>query len=136
MPRLPLLLLPLALVACATPQQRCINGFTRDLRVVNELIAETQLNLARGYSLEDVVISVPTWTYCGGPYVTVLPDGRQAWVNGGGMCWDDRTQTIERPRAIDPEVERRKLDGLLKQQALLSKQAAPAVEQCRAEYPE
>jgi hypothetical protein len=64
------------------------------------------------------------------------PDGSQIWINGGGMCLDDYTQTIERPRAIDPGLERRKLDGLIKQQTLLTRQATPAIEQCRLSYPE
>jgi hypothetical protein len=64
------------------------------------------------------------------------PDGSQTWIIGGGMCLDTYTRTIERPRAIDPGLERRKLDGLIRQQALLTKQATPAIEQCRLSYPE
>jgi hypothetical protein len=52
------------------------------------------------------------------------------------MCIDDYTQTVERPSAIDPEQERRKLDGLIKQQALLTKQATPAIRQCQLSYPD
>jgi hypothetical protein len=136
MTRLVLLCLPLALMSCATPQERCISGATRELRVVNGLIAETQANLARGYSLEEVVISTPTWVYCDQPVLVTQPDGTQIWANGGGMCLDDYTQTIERPRAIDPGLERRKLDGLIRKQALLTKQATPAIQQCRLSYPD
>jgi hypothetical protein len=136
MTRLPLLCLPLFLLACGTPQERCIAGATRDLQVINGLIAETQANLARGYSLEEVVISRPTWVYCDQPVLVTQPDGSQVWALGGGMCMDDYTQTIERPRAIDPGLERRKLDGLTAKQALLTKQATPAIEQCRLLYPE
>ena len=136
MTRLVLLCLPLALMSCGTPQERCISGVTRELGVVNGLIAETQANLARGYSLEESVISTPTWVYCDQPVLVAQPDGSQIWINGGGMCLEDYTQTIERPRAIDPALERRKLDGLLKQQALLTQQAAPAIEQGRLSYPE
>ena len=136
MTRFALLCLPFVLLACGTPQERCIAGATRDLQVINGLIAETQANLARGYSLEEVVISTPTWVYCDQPVLVAQPDGSQIWINGGGMCLDDYTQTIERPRAIDPGLERRKLDGLIKQQALLTRQATPAIEQCRLSYPE
>lgn len=128
--------LPLVLLACATPQQRCISGATRELRVVSALIAETQANLARGYALDEVVISTPAWSYCDQPVLAVQPDGSQVWINGGGMCRDDDTRTIERPRAIDPDLERRKLDGLLQQQALLTTLSAPAVAQCQALHPE
>ena len=136
MTRLALLCLPLFLLACGTPQERCIAGATRDLQVINGLIAETQANLARGYSLEESVISSPTWVYCDQPMLVTQPDGSQTWIIGGGMCLDTYTRTIERPRAIDPGLERRKLDGLIRQQALLTKQAAPAIEQCRLSYPE
>jgi len=47
-----LMILPfLALAACATPREQCIGQATRDLRVLNSLIAETQGNLARGYAI-------------------------------------------------------------------------------------
>jgi hypothetical protein len=131
-----LLCLPLALMSCATPQERCIASVTRDLTVVYGLIAETQANLARGYSLEEVVISTPTWVYCDQPVLVAQPDGSRIWINGGGMCLDDYTRTTQRPRAIDPEQERRKLDGLIAQQALLTRQATPAVELCRLQHPQ
>jgi hypothetical protein len=131
-----LLCLPLALMSCATPQERCIAAATRDLTVVNRLIAETQANIARGYSLEEVVVSTPTWVYCDQPVLVPLPDGSRTWVNGGGMCLDDYTRTTTRPRAIDPQQERRKLDGLITQQALLTQQATPAIRQCQMQYPQ
>ncbi len=131
-----LLCLPLALMSCATPQERCISAATRELTVVNRLIAETQANIARGYSLEEVVISTPTWVYCDQPVPVPLPDGSRTWVIGAGMCLDDYTRTTTRPRAIDPAQERRKLDGLITQQAILTKQAAPAIQQCRISYPQ
>ena len=48
------LILPVLLIlfACGTPQEQCIAGSTRDARVVNDLIRETEANLARGYALE------------------------------------------------------------------------------------
>jgi hypothetical protein len=52
------------------------------------------------------------------------------------MCLDDYTRTTRRPRAIDPEQERRKLDGLIAQQALLTRQATPAIELCRLQHPQ
>jgi hypothetical protein len=136
MPRLALLCLPLILIACGTPQERCIAGATRELAVINALIAETELNLARGYALEEQVISSPVWVYCDQPVLVMQPDGSQTWALGGGMCMEDSTRIIERPRAIDPALENRKLDGLLQQQARLKKQSAPAIAQCQARYPQ
>jgi hypothetical protein len=132
-PILPLLLL---LAACGTPQERCIRGVTQDLRVVNGLVAETQANLARGYRLEDVTIFRPTWEYCDATFVVTLPDGRQVLQNSGRMCMDEVAETVQRPRAIDPAEERRKLDALLAQQQVLSRRAEPAVAECRVLYPE
>lgn len=124
------------LSACGTPQERCIAAQTRDLRVVNDLISQTQANLARGYALEDVVISTPIWRDCYPPVYVLQPDGSQVFQPGAGMCIDEIEQTIQRPAAIDPAAEQRKLDGLLKRQAMLSKRAEPAIAQCRTIYPE
>jgi hypothetical protein len=63
--RLPLALpLLLALVACGTPQEQCIARETRDLRVVERLITETQGNLQRGYALEEVFVERSVWVDC------------------------------------------------------------------------
>ncbi len=132
-PFLPLLLL---LAACGTPQERCINGVTRELRLINELIAETQLNLARGYELEEVVVYDTQWVYCSPPVVVLGPDGTQRVVQPGAMCLDDFQDTVERPRAIDPVAERNKLKGLQERQRVLAKQAEPAIAQCRLQYPQ
>jgi len=44
--------LPLALLAaCATPREQCISDVSRDFRVLNSLVAQTQANLARGYAV-------------------------------------------------------------------------------------
>ncbi len=132
--------LPLAvfvlLVACGTPQERCINGATRDLRIVNRLIAETETNLARGYSLEDVVIYRTVWVYCDDAVIVVQPDGSKTIERSTRMCLDDREETIQRPRAIDPAAEKSKLKGLKDRNAALTKQARPAIAQCRAQHPE
>jgi hypothetical protein len=132
-PILPLLLL---LAACGTPQERCIRGVTQDLRVVNALVAETEVNLARGYRLEDVTIYRPTWDYCDETYVVTLADGRQVLQNSGRMCMDEVAETVQRPRAIDPAEERRKLANLQEQQKVLTRRAESAVAQCQALYPE
>lgn len=136
MRRLTALALLIGLAACGTPQERCIAAQTRELALVSGLIAETEANLARGYALEEVVISTPIWRDCYPPAYVLQPDGTPLIVAGSGMCIDDVQQTVERPAAIDPQAERRKLAGLLERQAVLSKQAAPAVAQCRAIYPE
>jgi hypothetical protein len=134
-PRAPLLLL-LLLAACGTPQERCINSVTRELRLIDDLIAETQLNLARGYSMEETVVYDTRWVYCSPPVVVQAPDGTQRVVQTGAMCLDDYQDIVERPRAIDPVAERNKLKGLQERQRALSRQAEPAIAQCRARYPQ
>jgi hypothetical protein len=131
-----LLIAVLALAACATPQQRCINGVTRDLRVVTGLIAETEANLARGYGLEEQVVYRTVWVPCRDRIVVTTDDGQRVVRDSGRMCLDDRPETVRRPVAIDLAAERRKLDQLRVQQTTLNRQAAPAVEQCRVLNPE
>lgn len=131
-----LLLLPLALSACGTPQERCINGVTRDLRIVTSLIEETQLNLARGYSMEDYTVIQTRWVPCGPPVIITQANGTQQMVQPAPMCLDDYEDTVQRPRAIDPVAERNKLKGLQERQRALTKQAEPAVAQCRALHPQ
>ncbi len=133
--RAPLIAL-LILAGCATPQQRCINGVTRDLRVVTGLIAETEANLARGYGLEDQIVYRTVWVPCRDSIVVTTESGQRVVRDSGRMCLDDRPETVTRPVAIDLAAERRKLDQLRDQQRSLNRQAAPAVDQCRALHPE
>jgi hypothetical protein len=52
------------------------------------------------------------------------------------LCLEDESVTVEKPEAIDPAAERRKLAGLQEQRRGLAKQAEAVVAACRAEYPE
>lgn len=126
-------LLPLALIAlaaCGTPQERCISSNTRDLRTVERLIAESERNLARGYAIEHHTEWRPVWVACYGP--PVKPGGAPI----RRMCWDERPETVSRPKAIDLNAEARKLESLKQRRAGLSRQAESVVRQCRALYPE
>jgi hypothetical protein len=134
-PRLPLLLIAF-LAACGTPQEQCINRVTRELRLISDLIAETELNLARGYEMEEYTIYRSRWVYCSPPYVVQMPDGSQRVVRTGEMCLDDFEDTVERPRAIDPVAERNKLKGLQDRQRALTRATEPAIEECRLRYPQ
>lgn len=133
MPRLILLAL-LLLAACATPQQRCISAATRDLRVVDGLIADTKLNLQRGYGMRERTEVVPDWDWCQG----------QGWVRDRygnlhpappRMCWTDRAVTRRYPVALDLAAEQRKLDDLLAKRTQLARQAEAEVAQCKALNP-
>ncbi|MDT8857066.1 hypothetical protein RNZ50_18920 [Paracoccaceae bacterium Fryx2] len=123
--------LPLALAACGTPQQNCIAGQTRDLRVVDRLIVETQQNLSRGYALEEVTVLRPQWVQC---YPRAATPGNP--TPPPRMCMRNRPDTVTRPQAIDLDAEARKLASLQTKRAQLARAAAPAIAQCRALHPE
>lgn len=127
---LPLVLLLLA--ACGTPQERCIQSQTRDLRTVDRLITETRRNIDRGYATEEYTISVPDWEPCPGQ-ISVRPNGTPRPVQ---MCLEDHEETRTRPVAIDLNVESAKLQSLLAKREQLAQEANPRIAQCRELHPE
>ncbi len=127
-------LTPLAfalLAACGTPQEQCINRNTRDLRVVDRLIAETEGNLDRGYALETVTRYEDYWATC---QDRVVVDGQT--VTRPRLCLKERSYTEQRPKAIDLADEARKLEGLQAKRTDLARQAKAVIAQCKVEYPE
>ncbi|MBT9246948.1 hypothetical protein KM031_12860 [Gemmobacter fulvus] len=125
-----ILLLPL-LAACGTPQEQCISSVTRDQRVVEKLIAETQGNLDRGYAMERYTTYEMDWRNCGRPHHK--PGTKPAPPR---MCWEEIPVTRTRPKAIDLAAEASKLRQLQDKRAQLSRSAQPAIAQCRAQHPE
>lgn len=127
----PLPLIALALLtACATPQEQCIAGASRDARIVNELIKQTEANLARGYALETVVALEKDWVDCSPPPTAENPAPEP------DMCLMDVPVEKTRPVAIDLNAEAAKLSSLRQQQAKFAAEAEAVVAQCRALYPE
>jgi hypothetical protein len=120
----------LALAACGTPQQECIRMVSRDLIVVDRLIAETQGNLARGYGFAERTVLVPDWVDCTPNPTPNRPNPRTR------TCLDERIETERYPVAIDPVAEQAKLNGLLAKRAQLAKGLEPAIASCQARYPE
>lgn len=127
-----LLLLPL-LAACGTPQEQCIARVTRDLRVVDRLIAETETNINRGYAMEEVTVWRMEWVVCAPPPPPPKPGMKPPPPR---MCMDREPDTVLRPKAIDIAEESRKLKQLKDKRAQLSRDATPLIEQCRIAYPE
>jgi len=123
--------LALGLAACGTPQQQCINTVTRDLRVVDGLIEQTQTNLNRGYALEDVTVWRTEWVECG-----PLRTDKNGKPLPPRMCLDEVPETRTQPKAIDLEAEARTLRQLKVKRDQLARNAAPAIAACRAQYPE
>lgn len=122
---LPLLAL---LAACGTPQERCISRNTKDLRVVENLIQETEGNLARGYAIETYRYYDDVWSQC------------HARDKEGNIysysCLKEIVREDKRPKAIDLKAEAATLDGLRERQKQLQVRAKSVISQCQALYPE
>ena len=114
------------LVACGTPQEQCITRETRDLRVLDRLITGTEGNIARGYAFEEVTVTDTRYVLC-------RPGDEEAKPV---YCWRDFTRTERRPKAIDIDAERQKLQSMRVKRDELARAAAPAIAACRAAYPE
>lgn len=136
MPRnttLALLVLPLALAACGTPQERCISRNTSEYRTVSRLLAEVEANLARGYAWEERQVVRDRLTQCRN-YARDR-DGNVVAI-GYTPCWRDYVDTERYRVPIDPAAERRKRDNLAARRAALSDSAAAYVEACKKAFPE
>lgn len=118
------------LAACGTPQERCINRNTRDLRTVEKLIAEVQGNLDRGYAYEEYTVSIPVWREC---VVTRATATTPAVTR---PCLEDEEETRTRPVAIDLNAERAKLESLYQKRDQLQREAQSVVALCKEQYPE
>jgi hypothetical protein len=120
-----------ALAACGTPQEQCISRNTRDLRIVDRLIAESEGNLQRGYAYETITVYEDYWTQCPLPApVEGVPPPKPR------LCLDERPVTEQRPKAIDLNEEARKLDSLKTKRKALARQAEAVIAQCKAQNPE
>ena len=115
-------LMPLLLIGCGTPQERCIASVTRDMRVVDRLIVEVEGNLRRGYAFEEKEVIRTRFVDCS--------------VGGvAQMCLDDVTTTERSAVAIDLVAEAAKLASLKAKRATQATEAAAAISSCRAEFP-
>ena len=124
-----------ALAACGTPQEQCIAKNTRDLRVLDRLITETEGNLARGYAFVDVETTHTRWVRCEAPSIETLPDGTVRH-DPGRMCLDDVTMTERRAAAIDLGAEKAKLASMQKKRGELAKASVSVIAACKRAYPE
>jgi hypothetical protein len=120
----------LALTACGTPQEQCINSVAGNLHTIDGLILQTQGNLQRGFGYTQEVRSIPRYEDCTPRATSSNPNPR------GEMCLVDSVQTFQRPVAIDLAAEQKKLDQLVAKRAQIARQVAPAVAACQAQYPE
>lgn len=106
--------------ACATPEERCIAAATGELRRIEQLIAETERNIARGYAMvpePGVRSRLLPCVHDDGPFL---------------FCFYDEPVVIERPVAIDRAVERGKLATLFERRAELQADARARLAACAA----
>lgn len=120
--------LPVLLVACATPQESCVNNASRDLRVLTGLIAETRGNLQRGFALVERQEFRTVRTTCKGEN----EDGSTFLFR----CEKAKTVTRRLPVAIDLNAERAKLQSLEERQRQMQVNLQGAIAQCQAQFPE
>lgn len=122
----------LLLTACGTPQENCIRKNTRELRVVRELLSETEANIARGYAFQEREVVRTRWGDC--RRIVQNNKGEARVITSS--CLRDVTTTERYRVPIDPLTETRKRDNLRKKSADLNRAAAAAVTYCRTTYPE
>ncbi len=119
-----LLALPLLLAACATPFELCVADASKDMRVLDKLIAQTRENIARGYAIGTETYFETEEQVCG-----TLNDQPV-------YCEVPVARTREVPVAIDLAAEQAKLQSLLDRRARDSANMAAIIDQCRARYPD
>lgn len=119
----------LILSACATPQERCINAATRDMQVVDQLIAETEGNLQRGFALQSETIYRTDFQDC-------TPNASPSNPNPTPrMCPVEVPETRTRAVAVDLGAEKTKLKSLQSKRGAQGKAAHAAIAECRAQFP-
>lgn len=129
MPRSALALLTLiALTACASPREQCINGVTRGLATLDRLIATTQGNITRGFALVEVQDVRVLRSTCEG-------------TNADGStfrfpCEETETFTRQEPVSINIAEERLKLAQLQDRRAQQGRASQDRIRQCVATHPE
>jgi hypothetical protein len=118
-----------ALAACATPRQACESYAVYDLRVVENLIAESEATLARGYALRPEPYRSPSLQFCYG-------SGFGGYNRFGfAYCGYPDINIRLQPVAVDLSADRAKLAELKRKRQDLARSAAERLQACRARYP-
>ncbi len=117
------LALPLVLAACASPYEICVANANKDIRVLDDLIAQARENIARGYGIRSETSFSTEKQVCG--------------ENAGKpvYCEVAVPDTVEVPVAIDLKAEQKKLQSLQATRQKKLARASVAARQCRARYP-
>lgn len=107
------------LAACGTSSERCAREVSRDLGRIEDLIAETKANIARGYRYET-------------EYRSSAGFGIGFCTRSGpiSFCGSQFNTPRRVAVAIDPAEERAKLDNLESREAALRNEMAQGYPQC------
>lgn len=116
-----LLVLPAALlVACATPQDRCVRQAQAGLSALDAQISESEQALARGYRITPATERRTTLHICAWPKEPVL------------FCTRHTPEAPETRVAVDRTSEQAELDRLRAERAELAAATATRIAQCGA----
>jgi len=119
----------LLLAACVDPRQACLNDASRDLRIVRDLIDDTEANLERGYAIRSETRIVQYTEFC-------FHHGKGKEHRHFRFCNRSQPVTSRTPVAVDLDEEQRKLDALKRKELELQGQTKAAVQSCEKTNPE
>lgn len=119
-----------AIAGCATPQERCAADATRDIEVLDGLIARDRATLDRGYALDTETRVRSRLQFCQG----VVSVGGNVGI-GTTACIEPRAETRTVPQAVDLDAVARRLDSLWRKRAELAARTEADLAACRASYP-
>ncbi|WP_051153806.1 hypothetical protein [Litoreibacter arenae] len=117
----------LLLAACASPRDACLQDATKDLRIVQALIADTQATIDRGYAIQTETRTVIYTNFCVG--TGLGSDGRFSFCNY------PQPVTTKKPVAVDLDAERRKLRSLKAKETELRRESLLAQQRCELKFP-
>lgn len=129
-PALLLLLPALALAACTSPRQACVERAEQDYAGLQAAIRVAEDNIARGYALDREVVAYRGVTFCSGT-------GFERHHVGLGLstCSEPRLRTVARPVPLDIEAEERKLASMRARLAGARELRDRRVAECYGRYP-
>lgn len=121
------LLALLTLAACADPKTACQREATKDLRIVQALIADTEATISRGYAIQTEQRTVIYTDFCVG-----------TGYDHGVFRFCNRAQpvTSRTPVAVDLDDERRKLASLKEKEVELERRSRAALDRCAVAFPD
>ncbi|MFY0692876.1 MAG: hypothetical protein JXR14_13265 [Paracoccaceae bacterium] len=115
------------LAGCGDPRSKCIKDASKDLSVIQELIADTEATIARGYAIQTETRTVVYTDFCFGSHR----------YNRGSFQFCNRAQPVvsKEPVAVDLDAERRKLKSLREKEAELRRRTALDIQKCELANP-